>query len=855
MPWLDKRLQPLTLSDDCMSDPLLMALAWKKSHEYIRTLNWYADNFDLDLSALNLVENCKQWVTDLQAKSLTFTPLELVPAPKACSWEFKDNNVFDSEFESDECVVWRPVDPDDVSLRPLAHISIREQTMMTLVMMCVANTVETLQGDPSTDYEKVHESGVVSYGNRLFCHYDEGKAVHSYGATTSYSKYFTDYQRFLERPYYFAQQASNEQDDEQDTYLIELDFSKFFDLVSREKLAEKINIFSEQIPLNKRNCLNNILAGFKQWKWTDDAKSKFNDVCKSKYVKNAPLGLPQGLVAAGFFANVYLLEFDSFIKSKIGENISDDSECSIKLLDYCRYVDDMRLVVSSVKKQSDKVKNIVKNVFDTFAKKFELGLMPNEKKTKVSVYHGRAIGISRELRNIQSRLSGPISFDEAHEQLGQLESLLSLTDSNLPQSSDSSCKLNKLAQIEKSKIDVRDDSLKRFATNKIARVLKEIRHFTAHEVNNNGQPIAGDWDYQQERIARRLIACWTHDPSLVVLLKKGLELFPCVWLLTPVIEQLEARLTSSNPKIAAVARYCLSEIFRHAATVIHRKDKADIPVHADIDNFFETLQCLAVRLSKPKVGEKNTFDLLAEQARFLLMVRLDTSLEATSGNFEYDLIFKLISGFREIKLPTSCLDAQLASCILLAAQLSEDTKSIIRSVASLFNSEQAITHNVVLKKLANQNSSLFRGLILHARAMSFDWVKQSDIKELIVAQALDQKPLLKKLDEISGKQSLLRLIRRVDNPFANELMALKLMQSLLKDETLAQKITADSCIDLSKTKVDFSDYANPPKFSTFDKEFKITVDLAPFENELSLHLRTDNKDTLILQRVGIEVAH
>lgn len=147
MSWIDKKHKPLTLSDDCMDDPLLMALAWKKSHEYIRTLNWYADNFDLDLSALNLVENCKQWVADLQDKSLTFTPLELVPAPKACSWKFKDNNVFDSEFESDECVVWRPVDPAEVSLRPLAHISIREQTMMTLVMMCLADTVETQQGE------------------------------------------------------------------------------------------------------------------------------------------------------------------------------------------------------------------------------------------------------------------------------------------------------------------------------------------------------------------------------------------------------------------------------------------------------------------------------------------------------------------------------------------------------------------------------------------------------------------------------------------------------------------------------------------------------------------------------------
>lgn len=850
MPWLDKRHQPLTLSDDCIKDPLLMALAWKKSHQYIRTANWYADNFDLDFSALSLVENSKKWAADIQKSDLIFTPLELVPAPKACLWEFKES----SFFESDECVVWSPVALEDVQLRPLAHIAIREQTMMTLVMMCLADKVETLQGDPATEYEKVHETGVVSYGNRLFCRYDDGKAVHSYGATTSYSKYFTDYQRFLERPYYFAQQASNEQDDEQEIFLVELDFSKFFDLVNRDLLVEKINFFAEEFSLEKRKSLNHLLAAFKQWQWTREAKSKFEEVCKSDKVATAPLGLPQGLVAAGFLANVYLLEFDALLKEKIGKTL-DESEPPVKLIDYCRYVDDMRLVISApknnVENQIKQVKQIVQNIIEGLLGETKLGLIINPDKTKVSVYRGRANGISRELKKIQTRLSGPISFDEANEQLGQLESLLSLTDTNFQQTSDSECRINKLAQIEKSKIDVRDDSLKRFATNKIAKILKEIRHFTAHDINNNGQPIPGDWDYQQERIARRLIACWSRDPSLVVLLKKGLELFPCSWLLTPVIEQLNARLDDINPKVQAVARYCLSEIFRHAATVIHRKDKADIPVHADTDTFFETLQCLAVKLSKPEDREVQPFDLLAEQARFLLMVRLDTSLETSSGKVEYDLIFKLISGFKAIKLPALLDLGKIASCILLAAQLTNETKPIIRSVANLFSSDEFVSSIEILKKLAYQNMSLFRSLILYARAMSYEWVKNADVKKLISQHALDQKPLLKKLDEISGKQSLLRLIRRIDNPFANELMALKLMEALLNDETLAQKIDANLLIDLSKTKIEFFGYANPPKFSAFDNELNIFVELELLTHELSFHLQTDVKDTLILQRIAM----
>ena len=37
MPRIEKRYERLALTDDYLKDPLLMALAWKKSHHYIRT--------------------------------------------------------------------------------------------------------------------------------------------------------------------------------------------------------------------------------------------------------------------------------------------------------------------------------------------------------------------------------------------------------------------------------------------------------------------------------------------------------------------------------------------------------------------------------------------------------------------------------------------------------------------------------------------------------------------------------------------------------------------------------------------------------------------------------------------------
>lgn len=214
MPIINKKYQELQLTDEYITDPLLMALAWKKSHHYIRTTNWYADNFELDLSALDLMQHCKDWVKRMQdKKEFKFSELQLVPVPKACKWEFKT---------VENKVLWQPCDEKELTLRPLAHIPIAEQTIMTLVMMCLANTIETKQGNPDTSYDIVHQKGIVNYGNRLYCQYIDDKAEHSFGATVTYSKYFTDYRKFLNRPYHFASKAQSEISPDEAVYIIEL---------------------------------------------------------------------------------------------------------------------------------------------------------------------------------------------------------------------------------------------------------------------------------------------------------------------------------------------------------------------------------------------------------------------------------------------------------------------------------------------------------------------------------------------------------------------------------------------------------------------------------------------------------
>jgi len=592
----------IELSPQSISNPSLLALAWKKAHQYIRTTNWYADNFELDESSVNLSNLCSQWSEQLKQCNLVFTDLELIPAPKSQKWEFSEH--FDEKHHS--CLKWAPkiIDSEKsepnkspVKLRPLAHIGIKEQTIMTLLMMFLANHVESQQGDPSTDYKDVHDKNVVSYGNRLYCSYHNGKAEHNYGATNSYSKFFKDYQTFLQRPYYFANKELTEKSLDEEVFLVELDLKQFFDKIRRIELIEKIfNITDELSGSSQKNKpLNHILKLFENWGWSDHS-SQTSDLCN--YDTSSPNGIPQGLVAGGFLANIYLLEFDKTMAQHIGQSITSnsDQEIEIRIVDYCRYVDDIRFTVIGPTRSSNNPKPLeqIKQTLKSFLneKLDSLQLEINDDKTKVEIYRGKSVGISKQLQDIQTKVSGPISFDEAHEQITQLESLLSVCAENTPEQNHRECLPNRLASIERNIFDVRDDTLRRFAANKISRMLNSIRHFTARETDEHHNPIAGDWDYLQERMARRLIAIWSRDPSLVLLLKKGLELFPCPKLLEPVLEQFELIFKQTcNPsdkerlleirKQKAVIHYLQSEIFRHSAEVIHKKDPQAVPAQAN----------------------------------------------------------------------------------------------------------------------------------------------------------------------------------------------------------------------------------------------------------------------------------
>jgi hypothetical protein len=131
----------------------LLVQAWKKAHDYIRRHNWYSDVLELDLTNADLEGRLKSIADELAGgEPLLSNPLRLVLAPKSQSWEIKNNE-------------WVPTKGPSSSaerLRPLAHLSVRDQIVGTAFMILLADAVETRQGDPRVSAVQGHKGKMVS---------------------------------------------------------------------------------------------------------------------------------------------------------------------------------------------------------------------------------------------------------------------------------------------------------------------------------------------------------------------------------------------------------------------------------------------------------------------------------------------------------------------------------------------------------------------------------------------------------------------------------------------------------------------------------------------------------------------
>lgn len=576
----------------------VLVQAWKKTAAHIRYHNWYADTLEIDLAAVNLPDFLRDIAAKLSSPhSWNNDPLRIVPAPKSQPWKVSMGR-------------WEPVGGTKATakkIRPLAHVALKDQVAATALMLCLADRVETLQGDPRRAIRTARERvRVISYGNRLFCDNVNDGLRHRWGSAKLYRAYFQDYQTFLSRPEVVAEALSTDQSTK--IVIVHSDLKQFYDRVRPEFLTRKLFALTEShddpsfFEFSKR-LLN--------WRWhNNDADEVSHYANEGQLTDFSHIALPQGLVAAGFFANIALLDFDQELRNLLNTEILE----GITLHDACRYVDDIRLVLTvsrelSLEELEYGIAGWLQQVLDGQTD----GLIVSKEKTKAAHFRGDErplVRQSRKMKRIQKAISGGFDAIGGQEILDAVQGLVrSQARYSKDRTSDTGWLLAPIP-------DVRDNTVARFAaarfrtTFRSLRPLLEVRE-TTRGVNQENLTEENfhlrrtartqqELDDESRAFALGLVENWVEDPSNVRLLRIGLDIWPDAEVLKRVLDLLHQYTETGGGKKAPrrVAWYCLGEIFRAGATETgFVEDSELLPKGVNIDAYRSTLLEEAIHLA------------------------------------------------------------------------------------------------------------------------------------------------------------------------------------------------------------------------------------------------------------------
>lgn len=598
---------------ESITDIIVLSHAWKKAHTYIRNHNSYADNLHLDCSAIELEHHLIQLANSVRDGSYKTFPLRMIPAPKSALWAFSaDDWVPDNQSES-------------AIMRPLAHVLMRDQVISTALMLCVAECIESAQGEPGTnDNYKKHKT--YSYGNRLHCKYDkEGLAAFSWGNSETYSKFSEDYKSFVSRPAATAEALTIKS--EENTYVIKLDISSFYDNIDIEFLINTIKSEYDFFRLKHQRPeadedFWNIARSILKFEWNKYAKT-YIPILRNKKL---PKGLPQGLTASGFFANAYLLKFDRAIASSLNTTLYHDNT-RIEIIDYCRYVDDLRLVVSTSAKISEPslgalVENWAQDFLDKQTSQTQR-LSFNSSKTEAELfsYSGRLTGVAATMNALQAQLSGPFDLNSLVQTEAGLNGLLATAELGFHIQANKSLHNSRspLAAIARPKNEVKDDTLTRFSAYRLSKVLREKRIFSDLSSEVDGVSARKALEYEFEALSRRLIGIWLFNPSQVQVLKYALNTFPSAELIEPILTELKnAAFLNTHLHAKCHAFYIITEIFRAAATEtgFWIEEDSNFSV-GDLSEYRKTL----INCARELLSNEQTPWYAVQQASFFLSTR------------------------------------------------------------------------------------------------------------------------------------------------------------------------------------------------------------------------------------------
>ncbi len=591
-----KHLKP---NIDLLCEEYVLVQAWKKTASYIRYHNWYADTLELDRATVNLPRFLGELAEQLKAfDQWNNEPLRIVPAPKSQPWRVHP-----------ETNRWEPLKRGKVAskLRPLAHVSLKDQVAATAVMLCLADRVETLQGDPRDsigDAEK--RKGVISYGNRLFCDAGGKSLRHRWGSAKLYRAYFQDYRSFLARSELAAKSVDST--DGARVTVVHSDLRQFYDRVRPELLADKLSAMRRE---EDDPAFFELTSRLFDWKWNRQDASYVARFAKQAGLSDfTRIALPQGLVAAGFFANATLLDFDDALRAAISTEIAP----GVRVEDVCRYVDDLRVVLTADRQTSlEDVEDVVRLWLQELLDQTARGLEVSEQKTRAAAFIGDErplVRQSRTMERIQGAISGGFDAVGGEEILDAVQGLIRSQERYSKERNEENAW--SFAPIP----DVRDETVARFGAARFRSTYRSLRPLLANseeeataskesedesiEDRPHRARTQTDLDNEARAFALGLIESWVEDPSNVRLLRIGLDLWPADDVLKGILDLLrpfteEDRRLQVHPR--RVAWYCLAEIFRAGATETgFVEDSESLPDEIDIDAYRSVLRREAIRL-------------------------------------------------------------------------------------------------------------------------------------------------------------------------------------------------------------------------------------------------------------------
>lgn len=762
----DQRLAP---QFRFLSDPAVLVQAWKKAHAYVRHHNWYADSLELDVSTIHLPTFLDEWSALLRPGTYrSYSPdyLRLVPAPKSSPWDVSDG--------------WKPTNRDDsLKLRPLAHVSIRDQTLAMAFLMCFADVVETAQGRPEIELAQAPAQGVVSYGHRLVCSWDGQRARFRWGNAKLYRQYFDDYQSFVQRPEVIRKSHFH---DANGWAVVSADLSQFYDNIKRDVLLEKLRQLVHTHQGRKPDdrffdAMGRVFA----WNWHPEDQG----LAQEHFGRIEPDGLPQGLAASGFFSNVYLLDFDRRIVADFNRKYKGRDW---RVIDYCRYVDDMRFLLEVPEGlETEELKSEFNEYLTRRLAKTAPGLSANPDKTQIKRGDAEAAStpIADTMRAVVTQISGPLDVATARQALEELDGLLATSTRRREELKvEGTGQDEALRRLLAPEPDVRNETVERFVAHRWRRVYRSLRIMSDAEGFTDSSLNVGRafLDQQAEAFATDLIRRWIQDPSNVRLLRVAMDIYPLPKHLEVVLKLLDAYLNRpSDAKARKVCAYVAAELLRAGATETgFTHDPDELPSKADVSGYRQLLLTFA----RQQFTADSPPWYLIQQAMLFMATMGESYPEGSviqEPNKAYEALHDLLKG-RWPQSPEG-VEGEIQRTLpllLVAHRLSGDTTACAAALAGLMYEIESSEVRSLLVSVLTEDEELLNALWdqLHEREAEF-WREH-----FTGIGYLPQSAPSAAWEPEEGSvtfTSLLTLITSPANPFRQETIALRLLDALVRE--------------------------------------------------------------------------